>query len=83
MSAIPLRDYLTSRPELVPAFETLRVLLRPGEEAMVSDAPRDGYPEFRVWLRGTSRTMGRPAGSLAAAIANLIGKLGRMGRVPR
>lgn len=76
MTPIELRDYLTSRPELAPSYEALRLLLRPGETAMVTESG-DGHPEYRVWIRGAYRTMGPPATTLATAIAALIAKLGR------
>lgn len=72
MTPIELRDYMTSRPELVPSYEALRLLLHPGETAMVTE---DGW--YRVWIRGPRRTMGPPATTLATAIAALIAKLGR------
>ena len=81
---IELRDYLTSRPELVPSYETLRTLLRPGEVAMVTEYQGDGWPDYRVWLRFPSgRIMGKPGSLLGIAIANLVKKLANAGRVPR
>lgn len=77
MSAISLRDYVSTGHITTETYELLRLAAPVGTQFVVSDTPDSPIARFRVWARfpKSGRSFGKHSATVVEATWSLLDKL--------